>query len=269
MLVHSYYVIGMSKAGTTDVWQRLVAHPHISTTARLMKEPQFWTRLRPRSSLTHYLDSWQPNTDITEADPQIMFGDSSATTYTLTGMRWPHSGEEGDKGTEGVPVQQLLAAIQVSTAQWSLKLRNDCSCMTRCFIVPLTQPASTKYVMILRDPVKRLYSSFKFYYEALKPKHMPRPSDYEPSSEYFHTYVTRQIASLRRCLVSSRGDALVKCIITSDTAQWPVFLANGLYVAWIQQWEAAMGSLSAPQPNFRVWRIEDYEEDGGAFMNSM
>lgn len=46
-----------------------------------------------------------------------MFGDSSATTYTLTGMRWPHSGEEGDKGTEGVPVQQLLAAIQVSKAQ--------------------------------------------------------------------------------------------------------------------------------------------------------
>lgn len=94
-----------------------------------------------------------------------------------------------------------------------------------------------KYLIATRNPVDRVWSAFKFYMEKKlaayrRPEMVP---NYEPSAQYFHTWVVAQIEKFQDCVFGPRlaGDseaaadahknattAIRRCVVEQHTQQY-------------------------------------------------
>ncbi|KAI2654287.1 Carbohydrate sulfotransferase 15 [Labeo rohita] len=167
-----FYIIGQPKCGTTDLYDRLRLHPEVHFTT--MKEPHWWTRKRfgiIRLSngfhnpypLNDYLDLFDQaanqiqdhltsNSSKSHKKVDIIIGEASASTM-WDNNAWVYF---YDNGTEVEPpflVQDFIHAVQ----------------------------PDARFIVMLRDPVERLYSDYLYFGMANK------------SVEDFHERVRLQV----------------------------------------------------------------------------
>ncbi|XP_059376185.1 carbohydrate sulfotransferase 15 [Carassius carassius] len=225
-----FYIIGQPKCGTTDLYDRLRLHPEVHFTT--MKEPHWWTRKRfgiIRLSngfhnpypLNDYLDLFDQaanqiqdhltsNSSKTHKKVDFIIGEASASTM-WDNNAWVYF---YDNGTEVEPpflVQDFIHAVQ----------------------------PDARFIVMLRDPVERLYSDYLYFGMANK------------SLEDFHERVSESLHLFEGCLAER---SIRSCIYnTTLNNLMPVRLQVGLYVIYLLDWLSVFS-----RKQILILRLEDH-----------
>ncbi|XP_030630736.1 carbohydrate sulfotransferase 15 [Chanos chanos] len=225
-----FYIIGQPKCGTTDLYDRLRHHPEIRFST--FKEPHWWTRkrfgiIRPSEGFRHrypvedYLDLFDlaayqiqdhlmANGSENPHQHSIITGEASASTL-WDNNAWVYF---YDNATEMEPpflIQDFVHALQ----------------------------PQARFIVILRDPVERLYSDYLYFSAANK------------SVEDFHEKVSESLQLLEGCL---QEYSLRSCVYnTTLNNAMPVRLQVGLYIVYILDWLSVF-----PRDQILILRLEDH-----------
>ena len=89
-----------------------------------------------------------------------------------------------------------------------------------------------KYLIMVRDPVKRAFSHFRFYRVH---KNQTDPSmNFEPTADYFHTYIEKAVRGFQDCLFSQPVElAITSC---ANANRFTTEMIIGLYYVHLRQW---------------------------------
>ncbi|KAM3835103.1 carbohydrate sulfotransferase 15 [Vipera latastei] len=226
-----FYIIGQPKCGTTDLYDRLRLHPEVKFSA--IKEPHWWTRKRfgiirlrdgfhDRYPVNDYLDLFdlaahqiqnvlqRDSENSYEKRSNIIIGEASASTM------WDNNAWIFfyDNSTEGEPpflIPDFIHAFQ----------------------------PNAKLIVMLRDPVERLYSDYLYFASANK------------SVEDFHEKVAESLQLFENCLI----DFSLRACVYNNTLNnaMPVRLQVGLYVVFLLDWLSIFN-----KDQILVLRLEDH-----------
>ncbi|XP_061666372.1 carbohydrate sulfotransferase 15-like [Syngnathoides biaculeatus] len=237
-----FYIIGQPKCGTTDLYDRLRLHPDVKFST--FKEPHWWTRKRfgivrlsegfqDRYPVEDYLDLFDQaahliqgsppaNGSGTPARPDLIIGEASASTM-WDNNAWVHFYDNASAGGEPpFLIQDFLHALQ----------------------------PDARFVVILRDPVERLYSDYLYFGIANK------------SAEDFHEKVSESLQLLDGCLADF---TLRSCVYnTTLNNAMPVRLQVGLYAVYLLDWLSVFG-----RDQILVLRLEDHASDRKRTMHTV
>ncbi|KAM9324840.1 carbohydrate sulfotransferase 15 [Gastrophryne carolinensis] len=225
-----FFIIGQPKCGTTDLYDRLRLHPNVEFS--VIKEPHWWTRKRfgiirlkepfqKPYPLEDYLDLFdsaaqkvQDNHKALELntgsmDP-ILVGEASASTF-WDNSAWSYFYDNVTNTEPPVLVQDFIHTFQ----------------------------PHAKFIVMLRDPVERLYSDYLYFVIANK------------SAEDFHDKVNESLQMFDSCL---QGSSLRACVYnTTFSNTVPVRLQVGLYVVYLWDWLSVYNL-----DQFLILRLEDH-----------
>ncbi|XP_041804039.1 carbohydrate sulfotransferase 15-like [Chelmon rostratus] len=232
-----FYIIGQPKCGTTDLYSRLRMHPEVQSS--IIKEPHWWTWPRPgyfhsRDGLKdifrveNYLDLFDVAAQhIQEEMNRSSSGDHHKTQFVTEG------------GTEMINVLTFEAS---PSTMWDNGARKEAEpvFLTQDFIHTL-QPGA-KLIIILRDPVERLYSDYLYF-----------RTDKE-SVKDFHQRAMKSVQLFQSCLSRrSLGSCVYNRILLKAM---PLRLHVGLYVVFLLDWLTVFH-----RDQILVLRLEDYAAD--------
>ncbi|KAM7408541.1 hypothetical protein PAMA_002321 [Pampus argenteus] len=225
-----FYIIGQPKCGTTDLFHRLLLHPEVKFNT--MKEPHWWTR--KRFGYIRFKDGFQESFPV--EDYLDLF--DLAARNIQGGISRNSSGDES-------PLRFITGEASASTMwdnqAWSYlheyREETEPPFLAQDFIHTV-QPRA-KIIIMLRDPVERLYSDYLYFKMANK------------SAEDFHQKVTESIQLFQFCL-SERS--LRSCVYnTSLSNAMPVRLNLGMYIVFLLDWLTVFH-----REQILVLRLEDY-----------
>ncbi|XP_063967331.1 carbohydrate sulfotransferase 15-like [Lytechinus pictus] len=238
-----FYVIGMYKCGTTDVWSKIVAHPDV---VDVPKEPHWWGPRRhgftgtpihrhevlamrkitggvDDSSLEWYLNLYKStgvskliNNRVSTAEgvpyhPKI-FGDASISTSYTIGLNWTKTFPNASE-----PVYtnaQLLRAVQ----------------------------PEAKIILMVRNPTERAISWYWYTHSAAKGY----------NERTFHNFVVKNIGCLRNCLEKHNPRY---CAYAANCPYNLIpELQVGLYYVYARDWMEAFS-----RDGVLVVRLEDWQ----------
>ncbi|CAN9509185.1 unnamed protein product [Ophioblennius macclurei] len=225
-----FYIIGQPKCGTTDLYDRLRLHPDVKFTT--FKEPHWWTRKRfgiirlnegfhNRYPVEDYLDLFDQAAHQIQGNltgnasgfprrPNIIIGEASASTM-WDNHAWVFV---YDNTTEGEPpflIQDFMHALQ----------------------------PDARFIVMLRDPVERLYSDYLYFGIANK------------SAEDFHEKVSESLQLFEGCLTEY---TMRSCVYnTTVNNAMPVRLQVGLYIVYLMDWLTVFS-----REQILVLRLEDH-----------
>lgn len=225
-----FYIIGQPKCGTTDLYDRLRLHPDVKFTT--FKEPHWWTRKRfgiirlsegfhDRYPVEDYLDLFDQaahqiqgnttaNANGAPSQPNIIIGEASASTM-WDNNAWVYFYENSTVGEPPFLIQDFIHALQ----------------------------PDARFIIMLRDPVERLYSDYLYFGIANK------------SAEDFHEKVSESLQLYEGCLTES---TMRSCVYnTTVNNAMPVRLQVGLYIVYLMDWL----SVFSPE-HILVLRLEDH-----------
>ncbi|XP_038141300.1 carbohydrate sulfotransferase 15-like [Cyprinodon tularosa] len=225
-----FYIIGQPKCGTTDLFHRLLMLPEVKYNT--IKEPHWWTRRRfgyirfkkgfqERFPIADYLDLFDlaamniqeaicGNSSGEHPSLQIITGDASASTM------WDNQAWSYLHGNVKQIEPHFLAQDFIHSVQ-----------------------PGAKIIIMLRDPVERLYSDYLYFTLANK------------SAEDFHQKVVDSVQLFQSCL-SERS--LRSCVYnTSLFNTMPVRVTLGMYFVFILDWLTVF-----QKEQILVLRLEDY-----------
>ncbi|XP_078420954.1 carbohydrate sulfotransferase 15-like [Cetorhinus maximus] len=225
-----FYIIGQPKCGTTDLYNRLRLHPEVSFS--IVKEPHWWTRKRfgiiqpwngfhDRYLIEDYLDLFdlaahQIQSQIANSSAEqliksnMLIGEASASTM-WDNNAWQNFYRRTTNGEPPYLIQDFLHAVL---------------------------PAA-KLIVMLRDPVERLYSDYLYFISANK------------SVEDFHEKVKDSLQIFDGCLMhSSLRSCVYNCTVNSAM---PVRLQIGLYAVFLWDWYAVYN-----RNQFLILRLEEH-----------
>lgn len=228
-----FYIIGQPKCGTTDLYYRLRRHPEVRYST--VKEPHWWTR--KRFGYVHVRDGFK---GIIPVEDYLDLFDKAAQ----------HIQEEMNRNSSGDHHMTQFVTVEASASTmwdnqaWSCVHRDrketEPGFLTQDFIHTL-QPGA-KLIVILRDPVERLYSDYLYFRKDKK------------SVEDFHQKVMKSVQLFQSCL-SRRS--LRSCVYNSRLLDaMPVRLNVGLYVVFLLDWLTVF-----QRDQILVLRLEDYSAD--------
>lgn len=204
------FFMGFPRSGSTQLYKMLMLHPGLE--GGEIKETHWWTKSErqfqkfPHNVLgiVHYLSNFRHAFSYIEENPDTLLIDGSQSTIWDT-----------------------------------RKLRN------LCFLPELFSKVlpGSKYIVLMRDPVERMYSDFKYLCEeSWRKKHlMEVPKDFEAfGSSIFHEKAVAEITALTKCL-ESRDSSLEQCahdrlVGFGDTLCGRVRLGVNLYHVHIRRW---------------------------------
>ncbi|KAG8551419.1 hypothetical protein GDO81_004102 [Engystomops pustulosus] len=226
-----FYIIGQPKCGTTDLYDRLRLDPHVHFS--VIKEPHWWTRkrfgivrlkepFRKPFPLEDYLDLFDMAAqkiqdfhkedlllDSGRVDP-ILTGEASASTL-WDNSAWSFFYDSVTNTEPPVLIQDFIHAFQ----------------------------PDAKFIVMLRDPVERLYSDYLYFAIANK------------SAEDFNDKVNESLQMFESCLQAS---SLRSCAYnTTFSNALPVRLQIGLYVVYLWDWLSVFDL-----DQFLILRLEDH-----------
>ncbi|KAK1164413.1 carbohydrate sulfotransferase 15-like [Acipenser oxyrinchus oxyrinchus] len=226
-----FYIIGQPKCGTTDLYDRLRLHPDVRFTT--FKEPHWWTRKRfgiirlsegfhDRYPVEDYLDLFdlaayqiqdcsQLNASRSQHKRNIIIGEASASTL-WDNNAWVYFYENATaKGEPPFLIQDFIHAVQ----------------------------PNAKFIIMLRDPVERLYSDYLYFGIANK------------SAEDFHEKVSESLQLFESCILEY---SMKSCVYnTTLNNAMPVRLQVGLYIVYILDWLTVFD-----RNQMLVLRLEDH-----------
>ncbi|XP_054768805.2 carbohydrate sulfotransferase 15-like [Lytechinus pictus] len=210
-----FYLLGMPKSGTTDLWTKILRHPEVKDTS---KEPHWWTRSNGKGTLGSYTSRSKGLVKSLMLHPslksRLIIGDGSASTL-WDNHKWKTWNGERYEGPTYVTADVMHAA----------------------------QP-DAKLLVILRNPVDRLYSGYLYF----NPKYRIKTS-----ADLFHKEVVAVINRFNKCLktMSYRG-----CVYSIKDIHDPrVFcrLLIGVYSVYVRDWFRAY-----PRDQLKIMRLEDW-----------
>ena len=230
------YFIGFPKSGSSQLFQMMKQNPDIVT--GINKEPHWWTRVPFHAKFPHNI--------------------LSIVRYLM------HFQDASHQIASDTPHALALDASQ-STIWDTRETKNLCILPTLLHsVVP-----NAKYIVIMRDPVDRLYSDFTYLcekrWEAQKFKAIP--DEYlHNGPELFHQTVELEIREFRECLRDHRLQvctyrALFGRESVTDNVCGRVRLGIGLYIVHIAQWLQVI-----PRDQFLFLRTEDLASDSYALL---
>lgn len=234
-----FYLIGADKCGTTDLFLRLLKHPEIiKTKAYFSKETMWWAWTRFGYSVftrglspTHFLGYLKIfNSAITQIqarnDPedyhQCIIGDGSPNAL------WDFTGWNKIPQNHGLTLPKYLTPHCIHHLTPNVKL-----------------------IVILRNPIDRLFSDFLFVRE----KHKAfKPSQRVRSRENFHVQVVNATNNLKKCI---HKNSLKYCLF-NKIFHLDSFLRFevGFYSVYLKEWFKVF-----PRNQFYILRSEDYREN--------
>ncbi|XP_041803770.1 carbohydrate sulfotransferase 15-like [Chelmon rostratus] len=228
-----FYIIGQPKCGTTDLYYRLKMHPEVQYS--IIKESQWWTRRR--FGYTHVKDGFKK---IIPVEDYLDLFDVAAQ----------HIQEEMSRNSSGDHHMTQFVTVEASPSTmwdnqvWSYVHRDrketEPGFLTQDFIHAL-QPGA-KLIVILRDPVERLYSDYLYFRMG------------KESVEDFHQKAMKSVQLFQSCL-SERS--LRSCVHNRRLLDaMPVKLHAGLYVVFLLDWLSVFH-----RDQILVLRLEDYAAD--------
>ncbi|KAM4591487.1 carbohydrate sulfotransferase 15-like isoform 2-T2 [Odontesthes bonariensis] len=183
-----FYIIGQPKCGTTDLFNRLLLHPDVKFNT--IKEPHWWTRKRFAHNI---LEGVSRNPSEDHRAQQIITGEASASTM-WDNQAWSYIHRDRAETEPPFLVQDFIHAVQ----------------------------PDARIIIMLRDPVERLYSDYLYFTTA------------EKSAEDFHQKVTESVQLFQSCL-SERS--LRFCVYSASLINsMPVRLNLGMYFVYIRDW---------------------------------
>lgn len=225
-----FYIIGQPKCGTTDLFHRLLLHPEVRF--NIMKEPHWWTR--KRFGYIRFKDGFQESFPV---EDYLDLFDLAA-----------HNIQEGITGNSSghhralqLVTGEASASTMWDNQAWSYlhpdKEETEPPFLAQDFIHAVQPDA--KIIIMLRDPVERLYSDYLYFKMANK------------SAEDFHQKVTESVQLFQSC-VSERS--LRSCVYnTSLSNNMPVRLNLGVYIVFLLDWLTVFN-----KEQILVLRLEDY-----------
>ena len=257
------YLAGFAKSGTTTLYSYLVTHPLLERPAQ--KEGHFWRSLlsipmnytNKQLQVLWYTHHFSKAAQHIQSQPRALTIDASASTMwipnPLYGDNYFYS-----KDNERQRVRSLNPS--------SFANKDD-----MCF-VPLAVHSvlpGAKFVVIMRNPVKRLFSDFWYFCANKNRWHEGKnvPQYYmDNAPQIFHNITAAAIKEYKECLQVSaqNGDKLAEftCLreatlgYQENDSCFPLRLGVGMYYYHIVKWLNVY-----PRENFHFLRLEDMAED--------
>ncbi|XP_070834109.1 carbohydrate sulfotransferase 15-like [Chaetodon trifascialis] len=229
-----FYIVGLPKCGTTDLYSRLRQHPEVQYS--IIKESQWWNRRRFGYVL------------IEDGFKGIVPVKDYLDLFDLTAQ---HIQEEISRNSSGDHHITQFVAVEASPSvmwnniAWSYVHRKDRKetepgFLTQDFIHTL-QPGA-KIIMILRDPVERLYSHYLYSRHG------------KESVKGFHQEVMKSVQLFQSCLSEQ---SIRACAYNGSLYNaMPLKLNIGLYVVFLLDWLTVFH-----RDQILVLRLEDYSAD--------
>ena len=231
----SVYMVGFPKCGTTTLYDQLASHPDFEEP--LNKEGQFWMNFVKA--------------------PNQVYSNLDVLLYTY---RFKAAAKSISQS------KQLKVTMDASTKTVYEGARMGDALQDMCLIPFLLHKVmpNTKIIVTLRNPTKRQWSHYWFYYsikvynfeskQRSKNGHPPVPVNViENASEMFHDHTVASIKKFNDCI--QREDSEFKCAYSSfDKDETSVGVS--LYYFHIIKWLSVL-----PKEQFLFLRMEDLAED--------
>ncbi|OWF46491.1 carbohydrate sulfotransferase 15-like [Mizuhopecten yessoensis] len=247
-----FMILGQNKCGTTALYMNVIKHPDVI--ASKGKEPQFWARMRHcyccgdltyRFRCVHnrpwtwknYIEYFNPAAKKIQKfliskkqakvkrSAEIITGEATPSNLWDNRWWWNYNVNENDTEPPAVTNADYLHHFM----------------------------PNLKMIIILRNPVSRLYSDYK--YVSLGKK----------SPELFHQEVTKEINSFRNC---SRLHDFRYCVFRNSFDERNVTskarLNNGFYALFIEEYLKFY-----PREQFHIIRLEDYSKQNTEVMEGI
>ena len=217
----SVYLAGMPKCGTTDLFDKLMWHPELTTQSHhptdgssIQKEYHYWTRARvgwPKNFLS-FPRVMPPKTPFSEflagtGAEKVRYNDKMRILDGTPSLLWDLGGwETRYPGLEEAPYSNadLIHAVT----------------------------PDAKILAILRNPVDRLYSEYLYFW---KTSRMRKTESRSPQS--FHRDASRELRKFNGCLESK---PLKHCCYSSDRS-FRLRIALGVYVCYVRDFLEVFG----------------------------
>ncbi|OWF39546.1 Carbohydrate sulfotransferase 15 [Mizuhopecten yessoensis] len=222
-----FHLFGVCKSGTTDLFHRITQHPHILKNKGIMgKETWFWSWRRYGNGNmpggTMYLSQFAKLFDSDAISRnKTTRPDGSSYHHLITG--------------HGEPMDLWDQSF------WKLIPQNDPEGIepnvTTPYLIKYVNP-SIKLILILRNPVERLYSHYLH-------------GNYGNSTDNFHRDVLQTIKVLRAC---QENRTLRSCLYDKDNKNdFKVPISASLYHVHLHEWLKVF-----PRKQLLIFRTEDY-----------
>ncbi|XP_071114331.1 carbohydrate sulfotransferase 15-like [Haliotis cracherodii] len=213
-----FQIVGQAKCGTTDLFSKLLMHPHAVPT--MLKETQWVSRVRTNQFC------------------------SPVNTYVNYFQKSANSIRQGlqDKAIIGEATPSYLSINRL----WDLLPGNEgCwePCVTNADIIHHLNP-NTKIIIILRNPTDRLYS---YYF------HVERIRQERAYKGEFHQLVMREVAEYQDCLKTNTPRRCAYNYTSSSVPTKKIDLRRGLYSIFVTDWMKVY-----PSEQMLILRFEDY-----------
>ncbi|CAH1789496.1 unnamed protein product [Owenia fusiformis] len=221
------YLIGFPKCGTTDMIHRLHRHPDV---AMSKKEFHWWTKMRApkakgNTSLCHYTDLFNEAAEIVKES-------------TYIGTQGPNANYFHKKIIiDGSPSTVFNCSLEDFDEGGPMRIIAD--------DIRHVQGNKSKFIVMLRDPVERLYSEFIFFRKS--------HPDEEVNPNIFDEMARKGIRLFNDCLESH---SLRMCVYKSDLQLEHSFrLVLGIYHIYLRDWIKVVGDDLLPVV------LEEFVED--------
>ena len=253
-----FFLAGFPKCATTTVHDALHKHPEIVEPRE--KEPHWWARV---------LDLSRARNFSTDALP-INF-----VTYTLFFNKISNKLDITKLASADHP-SRLITYDGSQSTFWDSNFFNMGQEYCAMPAVVSRVLPDAKFVLVMRDPVSRLYSHFMYscriHYGSVHKWPLPMRRD---SVRVFDMQVKRELKEFRRCLVEMSVFECVSAWTTRRTAKAEFLegtqfscggifhrLTIGMYIVHIKKWLQFY-----PRENFLFLRTEDLSRDPPAVMS--
>ncbi|KAL8595211.1 hypothetical protein ACOMHN_043364 [Nucella lapillus] len=223
-----FYLIGVSKSGTSDLFYRLTSHPQA---VRTVKEPHFFDRKRytNKRKFEDYVNQYNKLGTVIEKDigsrgySRVVAGDATPS-YFYDNYNWQQY-----SGNEGCSEPRVVLANHIVHLNPAVRL-----------------------VVIIRHPVNRLYSRYLFDYGRSPLFNWRNP----PSPQQFHSFV---VDGLRQYMDCFQRWSLRHCVY--DRMLLLKTASENLYPVLLEDWLRVV-----PRDQIIFLRFEDYKQDTAAHL---
>ncbi|XP_078587473.1 carbohydrate sulfotransferase 15-like isoform X1 [Branchiostoma floridae x Branchiostoma japonicum] len=230
-----FYIIGMPKCGTTDLYYRLTKHPDV--VGGLVKEPHWWTRRRFGGRIGFHSNLSSPIRDYLD-----LFDEAAWTIRTRIRNRLFLARKEVVQ--HNVITGEGSASTMWDNRRWRRELWNTSNNEPPILVANLLRAVQphARFILTLRNPTERLYSEYLYFTSGNK------------SVEDFHRRVSLAIDIFNSCLKNSSVRA---CTYEPTLPVIPnVRLQLGLYEVYLRDWFSIF-----PLDQILVLRLEDHSKD--------
>jgi N-acetylgalactosamine 4-sulfate 6-O-sulfotransferase len=223
--VPQVYFMGFPRSGSTQLYKMLAEHPLIR--GGMSKEPHWWTKADYQVNFPHdvlgivrYFSFFQLSFEDIEHSPGTLLMDGSQSTI------------------------------------WDTRKTGNL-----CFLPQIISelfPAA-KFIVIMRDPIQRLYSDFTYLcQEAVKRKLVVPPIQSQNNTQLFHEQALTEVKNLRDCVRTSSLEYCTHRRLSGSASSLcgRVRLGISLYHVHIRRWLREI-----PRSQFLFLRTDDLAEN--------